>query len=85
MNILDVRGREVVHFKSPRQLFSMPEVTVTLPNGQIIAFIKQTLVIGISAFKIKNAQHETILRVEGPFNTFSFGGDVDFDVSVKFA
>lgn len=84
MNILDMQGREVVHLKSSRQFLSLPVVTVKLPDDQIIAYIKQTFVIGIPAFKIKNARYETILRVEGPFSTTSFGGNVDFDVSVLF-
>lgn len=75
-----MRGREVLYFKSSLRFISMPVVEVKLPNGQVIGSVKKKLSVGIPTFSIKNARDETILRIEGPFNTFSFGGDVDFDV-----
>lgn len=85
MSIFDMRGTKLAIFKGSEHFASMPVVTVKLPNDQIIGYVKQSWAFGFPTFKIKNARCETILRIEGPFNTTSFGGDVDFDVSAKFA
>lgn len=85
MKILDMQQREVIIFGSSVSCypFSMPIVEVKTPNGQIIGHVERDLTFVIPKFKITNARCETILRIEGPMNTTSFGGNVDFDVSVN--
>lgn len=87
MKIFDMQQREVVCFESFVSCcpFSMPSVDVKLPNGQIIGRIEQDLTFFIPKFTITNARFETILRIEGPITTVSFGNDVEFDVSCQFA
>lgn len=84
MNILDMNQRPVIVLGSSISCypFSTPVVEVKLPNGQIIGNVERDVSLVIPKFRLTNPRGETVLRVEGPFNTTSFGGNVDFDVSV---
>lgn len=81
MNVSDMHGRKVVRFKSSIS-FPLPVVEVKLPNDQTIGYVERDFTLAIPKFTIKDARDRTILRIKGPFNTFSFGDSVDFDVSV---
>lgn len=87
MKILDMHGREVIYFESSASCYpwTMPIVDVELSgghgHGHTIGHVERDLTFVIPKFTITNARCKTILRIEGPLNTVSFGGDVDFDVS----
>lgn len=53
---------------------------VSAPPGNPIGSIQQEWSMCSPAFSIKNHSGETVLRIEGPFCTFSLCGDVDFRV-----
>lgn len=55
---------------------------VTAPPGTVIGSIEQKWSILKPSFVIKNAAGEVVLRIEGPFCTYSICGNVEFDVSV---
>ena len=84
MKILDIHQGEVIILESSVSCypFSTPVVEVKLPNGQIIGHVERDVTFIIPKFTITNARCETVLRIEGPMATTSFGGNVDFDVSV---
>lgn len=83
MQILDMNQREVIHLQSSISCypFSTPVVEVKLPNGQVIGNVERDLTLIIPKFAIMNTRGETVLRIEGPAVTTSFGGNVDFYVS----
>lgn len=53
------------------------------PPGQTIGYVSQEWSLISPKFKIQNAAGETVLRIEGPFCTYSICGDVDFQVYSK--
>lgn len=83
MQILDMNGSKVLDFASGISCYplSTPVVEVRTSGGQTIGSVERDLTIVTPKFTIMNARGETILRIEGPMITTSFGGDVDFDVS----
>lgn len=85
MKIFDEHQKEIFYFESSSSCYpwTMPIVDVKLSggHGSTIGRIERDLTFVIPKFTIANARCETILRIEGPINTVSFGGDVDFDVS----
>ena len=50
------------------------------PPGNIIGYATQKWSICGPKFRIENAAGETVLRIEGPFCTFSICCDVEFQV-----
>ncbi len=54
---------------------------VTSPPGTLIGTIEQEWSILSPSFSVKDASGNTILKIEGPFCTFSMCGDVEFAVS----
>ncbi|XP_014668740.1 PREDICTED: phospholipid scramblase 1-like [Priapulus caudatus] len=54
---------------------------VSSPPGTIIGYVEQEWSVFVPKFRIKNAAGDTILRISGPFCTFSCCGDVEFNVS----
>lgn len=58
----------------------LKSIAVSAPPGNPIGKIEQEWSICSPAFSIKNHNDETVLRIEGPFCTFSICGDVDFRV-----
>lgn len=87
MKIFDVNQREVINFESSASCYpwALPTLDVKLAggHGHTIGHVERDFTFVIPKFTIMNARYETILRVEGPLTTVSFGGDVDFDVSVN--
>lgn len=82
MKIFDANQWELLHFYSPRSCF--PTLDVKLAGGRFghtIGHVERDFPFVIPQFTITNARCEPILRIEGPLNAVSFGGDVDFDVS----
>nr|CAH7766301.1 unnamed protein product [Callosobruchus chinensis] len=53
---------------------------VSAPPGTIIGSVEQEWSILCPSYAIKNASGETVLRIEGPFCTFSICGDVEFKI-----
>ncbi|GFY78767.1 phospholipid scramblase 1, partial [Trichonephila inaurata madagascariensis] len=53
---------------------------VSAPPGQLVGRVVQEWSILTPQFRIENASGETVLRIEGPFCTFSICGDVEFEV-----
>ncbi len=53
------------------------------PPGHVIGYVTQEWSICIPKFRIEDSTGECILRIEGPFCTFSICGDVEFQVLSK--
>lgn len=51
------------------------------PVGRLCGTVEQEWSILSPQFSIKNAAGDTVLRIEGPFCTFTMCGDVEFKVS----
>ncbi|KAL5291678.1 hypothetical protein ACFFRR_010840 [Megaselia abdita] len=88
MKILDNYKNEVIHLNRPLACDSccfpccLQSMEVTAPPGNLIGSIEQEWSICSPSFKIKNHSGETVLRIEGPFCTFSLCGDVEFQVKL---
>ena len=54
---------------------------VTSPPGTLIGSIQQEWSIFKPKFSVKDVTGQTVLKIEGPFCTCSFCGDVDFNVN----
>lgn len=50
------------------------------PPGTVIGSIKQEWTILKPKFTVRNASDDVVLRIEGPFCTYSICGDVEFQV-----
>lgn len=86
MKILDNSGNEVIHVYRPLRCQSccypccLQHMEVTAPPGTVIGYVKQEWDICYPKFRVENAAEDTILRIEGPFCTWSLCGDVEFKV-----
>lgn len=86
MKIMDHNKHEVIHLNRPLRCDScwcpccLQELEVSSPPGTIIGYVKQEWSICAPKFTILNAARDVVLRIEGPFCTFSCCGDVQFDV-----
>lgn len=87
MKILDVYMNEVIHLYRPLACDScccpccLQSIEISSPPGNPIGSIHQEWTIFCPKFQIKNAAGETVLRIEGPYFTFSCcGNDVEFKV-----
>lgn len=58
----------------------LQSMEVSAPPGSHIGTIEQEWSIFSPSFRIKNAAGEVVLRIEGPFCTFSLCGDVEFKI-----
>ncbi|KAI1283785.1 Phospholipid scramblase 2 [Halotydeus destructor] len=89
MKILDHNKREVIHLYRPLRCDScwcpccLQRLEVMAPPGNVIGYVAQEWSLCVPKFKIQNAAGETVLRIEGPFCTFSMCGDVKFQVLSK--
>ncbi len=54
---------------------------VTSPPGTLIGSIQQEWSILKPKFSVKDVTGQTVLKIEGPFCTFSLCGDVEFNVN----
>lgn len=87
MKVLDNNNQEVMHFYRPLNCDSclfpccLQELEVSAPPGNVIGAVKQDWTLCIPEFTIYARDKTTpILKIRGPFCTFSFCGDVEFEV-----
>lgn len=89
MKVFDNFQQEVIHLYRPLACSAccfpccLQTMDVSAPPGNTIGSIEQEWSICSPSFRIKNHIGDTVLRIEGPFCTFSLCGDVEFNVSVK--
>ena len=89
MKIFDTNQREVAHFSRPLRCDScwcpcfLQKIEVCCPPGNVVGYVVQDWSIFSPQFRIVNAAGDTILRIEGPFCTFSICGAVEFKVLSK--
>ncbi|XP_015784200.1 phospholipid scramblase 2 [Tetranychus urticae] len=85
MKILDYQKREVLHLYRPLRCQScwfpccLQRMEVTA-SGNLCGYVEQSWSLCFPKFRVCNAAGDTVLRIEGPFCTFSFCGDVEFQV-----
>ncbi|XP_055689660.1 phospholipid scramblase 1 isoform X2 [Lutzomyia longipalpis] len=86
MKILDIYKNQVMHLYRPLRCQSccfpccLQTMEISAPPGNIIGTIEQEWSIFTPQFSLKDQTGETVLRIEGPFCTFSICGDVEFKV-----
>uniref|UniRef100_A0A182NM01 Phospholipid scramblase n=1 Tax=Anopheles dirus TaxID=7168 RepID=A0A182NM01_9DIPT len=86
MKILDTFQNEVLHFNRPLRCSScwfpccLQTMEVTAPPGNVIGYVEQDWSILTPQFSIKDQNGDTVLKISGPFCTFSICGDVEFEV-----
>ncbi|XP_035913967.1 phospholipid scramblase 2-like isoform X3 [Anopheles stephensi] len=86
MKILDTYQNEVLHFNRPLRCSScwfpccLQTMEVTAPPGNVIGYVEQDWSILTPQFSIKDQNGDTVLKISGPFCTFSICGDVEFEV-----
>ncbi|XP_076334775.1 phospholipid scramblase 1-like isoform X2 [Tachypleus tridentatus] len=85
MKILDNGGREVIHLYRPLRCDScccpccLQRMEVTA-SGSTLGYVVQEWSIFVPKYEVQNAAGECVLRIEGPFCTWSICGDVEFKV-----
>lgn len=86
IKIMDTFQNEVLHFSRPLRCSScwfpccLQTMEVTAPPGNVIGYVEQDWSILTPQFSIKDQNGETVLKISGPFCTFSICGDVEFEV-----
>lgn len=86
---MDNSGIEVIHLCRPLACSSccfpccLQSLEVLSPTAGRIGSVEQEWTLCYPSFKIKNQSGDTMLRIEGPFCTFSLCGDVEFKVCNK--
>ncbi|XP_030372172.1 phospholipid scramblase 2-like [Scaptodrosophila lebanonensis] len=82
IRIVDTSKQEVIHLSRPSACgpCCVENLEVTAPPGNIVGSIEQELTLLSPSFKVKDHLGDTVMRIEGPFSTTSFFGDVDFDI-----
>lgn len=86
LRIMDINKRELVHVSRPLRCDSccfpccLQTITVCSPPGTVVGYVSQEWSILKPCFKIQNAAGDTVLRIEGPFCTFTICGAVEFKV-----
>ncbi|KAH8235161.1 hypothetical protein KR032_009382 [Drosophila birchii] len=86
MRVFDNFQQEVIHMHRPLACSSclfpccLQSIEVSAPPGNVIGTIEQEWSICSPSFRILNHIGDTVLRIQGPFCTFSLCGDVEFDV-----
>ncbi|KAH8297694.1 hypothetical protein KR054_005775 [Drosophila jambulina] len=86
MRVFDNYQQEVIHMHRPLACSSclfpccLQSIEVSAPPGNVIGTIEQEWSICSPSFRILNHIGDTVLRIQGPFCTFSLCGDVEFDV-----
>ncbi|XP_014278608.1 phospholipid scramblase 2 isoform X3 [Halyomorpha halys] len=86
MKILDNFRNEVIHLYRPLACDScwfpccLQKLEVYAPLGTLAGTIEQEWSILTPQYSVKNAAGDTVLRIEGPFCTFTMCGDVEFKV-----
>jgi len=91
MRVFDNFQQEVIHMHRPLACSSclfpccLQSIEVSAPPGNVIGTIEQEWSICSPSFRILNHLGDTVMRIEGPFCTFSLCGDVEFNVSVGYS
>ncbi|XP_033158620.1 phospholipid scramblase 2 isoform X3 [Drosophila mauritiana] len=86
MRVFDNFQQEVIHMHRPLACSSclfpccLQSIEVSAPPGNVIGTIEQEWSICSPSFRILNHVGDTVMRIEGPFCTFSLCGDVEFNV-----
>ncbi|KAI8040312.1 hypothetical protein M5D96_006252 [Drosophila gunungcola] len=86
MRVFDNFQQEVIHMHRPLACSSclfpccLQSIEVSAPPGNVIGTIEQEWSICSPSFRILNHLGDTVMRIEGPFCTFSLCGDVEFNV-----
>ncbi|KAH9394249.1 Phospholipid scramblase 1 [Tyrophagus putrescentiae] len=86
MIIMDNSRNEIMRIHRPFRFDScccpcfLQEIEVYSVNGQLLGSVSQDWSIFCPKFTIKDASGESVLKVEGPFCTYSICGDVEFQV-----
>lgn len=86
MKVMDTYRNTVLHLHRPLACSSccfpccLQNMEVSSPPGSVIGSVQQEWSIFCPTFAIKNAAGDTVMRIEGPFCTFSLCGDVEFKV-----
>ncbi|KAM8709924.1 hypothetical protein ACLKA7_016688 [Drosophila subpalustris] len=86
MKVFDNYQQEVIHMYRPLACSAccfpccLQSMDVSAPPGNTIGTIEQEWSICSPSFRILNHIGDTVLRIEGPFCTFSLCGDVEFNI-----
>lgn len=86
MKIMDTYKNTVISLNRPLACDKccfpccLQTMEVSAPPGSLVGSIEQEWSICSPSFRIKNAAGEVVLRIEGPFCTFTLCGDVEFKV-----
>lgn len=87
LQVFDIHQNEVLHLKRPAACDSclfpccMQTILVEAPPGSFIGSVEQVWAMCYPHFVIKNAVGDVILRIQGPFCTYSMcGNDVEFKI-----
>ncbi|EDV51295.1 phospholipid scramblase 2 isoform X1 [Drosophila erecta] len=86
MRVFDNFQQEVIHMHRPLACSSclfpccLQSIEVSAPPGNVIGTIEQEWSICSPSFRILNHVGDTVMRIEGPFCTYSICGDVEFNV-----
>ena len=86
MKVMDVYGNSVIHLYRPYKCQAccypccLQTMEVSAPPGTVIGTIEQNWSLFRPNLSIKNANGETVLKIEGPCCTWTMCGDVDFKI-----
>lgn len=86
MKVYDIYQNEVMHMRRPAACSSccfpccLQSMDISAPPGNHIGRVEQTWSILYPNFLVKNANGDTVLRIKGPFCTYSLCGDVEFKI-----
>ncbi|XP_054731734.1 phospholipid scramblase 2-like isoform X4 [Anastrepha obliqua] len=86
MKVFDNYRNEVIHMNRPLACSAccfpccLQTMEVSSPPGCVVGTIEQEWSICSPSFRIKNHIGDTVLRIEGPFCTFTMCGDVQFNI-----
>eukprot|EP00095_Tigriopus_kingsejongensis_P009806 maker-scaffold1115_size61649-snap-gene-0.7 protein:Tk09806 transcript:maker-scaffold1115_size61649-snap-gene-0.7-mRNA-1 annotation:"phospholipid scramblase 1" len=86
MSLVDNFGTEVIHIYRPFRCQSccfpccLQELEVSSPPGNPIGSVVQNWSVFMPSFTVKDASGNSILKITGPFCTWSCCGDVEFEL-----
>ncbi|XP_037947196.1 phospholipid scramblase 2-like [Teleopsis dalmanni] len=86
MRIFDNFQKEVIHLYRPLACSAccfpccLQSIEISAPSGQVIGRVEQEWMLFAPSFRIKDANDETVLRIEGPYGAQSCCNDVNFNV-----
>lgn len=87
MQVFDAYQNEVMHLRRPAACDTcffpccLQSIEVSAPPGRYIGSVEQKWSLCYPYFSIKDVNGDTVLRIEGPFCTYSVcGSDVEFKI-----